>query len=159
MIREDEVEYAGFWVRVGASLIDGLLLMVITLPLIYMIYGAEYWTVESTQIVMGTADAVINYLFPFVAVVALWVYKAGTPGKLVLGITVVDAKTGKNLTPMQAVGRYFAYIVAMLPLMVGIFWVGWDKKKQGWHDKLASTVVIRRKNHIEKVSFESESSR
>jgi uncharacterized RDD family membrane protein YckC len=33
----------------------------------------------------------------------------------------------------------------MLPLCLGIFWVGWDKRKQGWHDKIAGTLVIKEK--------------
>ncbi len=41
------------------------------------------------------------------------------------------------------IGRYFGYYVSILPLMLGIIWVGIDKRKQGWHDKLAGTVVIR----------------
>ena len=58
-------------------------------------------------------------------------------------LKIVDAKTGNKLSVGQAIGRYFAYIPAILPLGLGLIWVGIDKKKQGWHDKLAGTVVIR----------------
>ena len=50
-----------------------------------------------------------------------------------------------KVTSEQNIGRYFAYIPAMLIFMLGIFWIAWDKKKQGWHDKLAKTVVVRNK--------------
>lgn len=123
----------------------------ITLPLLMWIYGAEYWNSENS--VKGLADFILSYVFPFVAVVTFWVYKAGTPGKLVLGLRVVNATSGENITVGQAIGRYLAYFPAMIPLMMGIFWVGWDSKKQGWHDKLAGTVVIRNKNYTEKVQF------
>lgn len=150
-MQNDEIEYAGFWIRAGASLIDGILIMMITLPLLFWIYGAEYWNDEES--VKGLADFMLSYVFPFVATVAFWVYRAGTPGKLVLGLRVVDAQSGEHLGMGQAIGRYLAYIPAALPLMMGLFWVGWDSKKQGWHDKLAGTVVIREKNRIEKVQF------
>ena len=54
----------------------------------------------------------------------------------------------------QCVARYFGYIVAMLPFCVGIIWVAFDKRKQGWHDKLAGTVVIRPKKKTADVAFE-----
>ena len=58
-------------------------------------------------------------------------------------LRIVDAATGNKMTTGQAIGRYFAYTIAILPLCLGLIWVGIDKKKQGWHDKLAGTVVIR----------------
>ena len=57
--------------------------------------------------------------------------------------SIVDAKTGGKPSLGQLVGRYFSYFLSALPLGLGIFWVGWDAKKQGWHDKLAGTLVVR----------------
>jgi uncharacterized RDD family membrane protein YckC len=148
---ENEVEYAGFWIRLGASLIDGILLIMLTYPLLFLVYGSEY--LDSEKMILGTVDLILSWMFPIIGTIAFWAYRAGTPGKLVLGLSVIDAKTGELLTVPQAIGRYFAYIPSMLPLLMGIFWVGWDSKKQGWHDKLAGTVVIRKKNHTEKVVF------
>jgi uncharacterized RDD family membrane protein YckC len=68
-------------------------------------------------------------------------------------LKVVDAVSGEKMSMGQAIGRYFAYIPAMLPLGLGLIWVGIDKKKQGWHDKLAGTVVIR-DTEQESVNFE-----
>jgi uncharacterized RDD family membrane protein YckC len=152
-MQNDEIEYAGFWIRTGATLIDTILFLMITWPLLFMIYGSNYLEISSNSLAIGPAEVVINYIFPFVAAVILWVYKAGTPGKLVLGLRVVDATTGEHLGIGQAAGRYFAYIPSMLALMMGMFWVAWDSKKQGWHDKLAGTVVVRQKNRVEKVQF------
>jgi uncharacterized RDD family membrane protein YckC len=152
-MENDEMEYAGFWVRTGAALIDTVLFIVIAWPLLFAIYGSDYLEISADSLAIGPADVVINYIFPFIAVVILWVSKAGTPGKLVLGLRVVDATSGEHLGMGQAIGRYLAYFPAMLALMMGIFWVAWDSKKQGWHDKLAGTVVIRQKNRVEKVQF------
>lgn len=152
-MENEEIEYAGFWVRSGATLIDTILFLMIAWPLLFMIYGSDYLAMSSNRLAIGPADVLINYIFPLVAVVILWVNKAGTPGKLVLGLRVVDAQSGEHLSMGQAIGRYLAYIPAMIPLLMGLFWVGWDSKKQGWHDKLAGTVVIRQKNRTEKVKF------
>ena len=69
-----------------------------------------------------------------------------TPGRC-LGARIVDAKTGEAPSVAQLVGRYLAYFVSTTPLCLGLIWVGFDRRKQGWHDKLASTVVIRSKRH------------
>jgi len=54
----------------------------------------------------------------------------------------VDAQTGATPSAKQLVGRYFAYLVSTLPLCLGLLWIAVDKRKQGWHDKLAGTVVV-----------------
>jgi uncharacterized RDD family membrane protein YckC len=48
------------------------------------------------------------------------------------------------------VGRYLGYFVSTIPFGLGLFWIGWDKRKQGWHDKLAGTVVIRAPRHSQR---------
>ncbi|HFE31777.1 MAG TPA: RDD family protein, partial [Gammaproteobacteria bacterium] len=72
----------------------------------------------------------------------LWLKFLGTPGKLLLNCQVVDAQSFKPLSIKQAVLRYFAYIVSLLPLGLGFFWIAWDKRKQGFHDKIANSVVL-----------------
>lgn len=79
-------------------------------------------------------------------VILFWLYRQVMPGKMVVAARVVDAETGNTLTVGQSIGRYLAYFVAMLPLFLGIIWVAFDPRKQGWHDKLAGTVVIRPKS-------------
>ncbi|RFA27004.1 RDD family protein [Alkalilimnicola ehrlichii] len=132
--------YAGFWVRTGAAFIDTILLLLVLAPILTWIYGAEYW--YSEQLVHGTWDVVFNYLMPVVVIIAFWIYKSATPGKLAVNIAIVDAKTGGKPSTGQFILRYIGYYVAMLPLFIGIIWVGIDKRKQGWHDKLAGTVVV-----------------
>lgn len=152
MIDETQYEYAGFWVRVGAALIDTVLVAFITIPLLMMVYGSDYWA--SDRLVQGPADFIISYVLPTIAVVAFWVARGATPGKMAIAAQVVDARTGNKLSTGQALGRYFAYYVSTIPLGLGLIWVGFDAKKQGWHDKLAGTVVIRRKAGAAPVSFE-----
>lgn len=149
----DNLAYAGFWVRVGASLVDTLLMLIVIFPILTMIYGQEYWLSESFM--LGTWDFLFNYIFPAIAVILFWSYKSATPGKMAFKLSIVDAKTGEKPTTGQLVGRYFAYYASIIPLLLGLFWVGIDKRKQGWHDKLAGTVVIRNTTP-EPVQFETQ---
>lgn len=140
-MQTEDLEYVGFWPRVGAALIDTLLLLCITVPLVTSIYGRQYWS--STDWIHGPADFLINWLLPAVAVVLFWVYRQATPGKIAVGARIVDARTGDKPGTGQLVGRYLAYYVSIIPFMLGILWVAFDPRKQGWHDKLAGTVVVR----------------
>ena len=149
---ESSQEYVGFWARFGATIIDSILIMLITFPMLYMIYGSQYW--DSEEFILGVPDFIISWIFPFVATVLFWIYKSATPGKMALKAKVVDANTGNIPTVKQSVIRYIGYYISLLPVGLGFFWVGWDKKKQSWHDKLAGTVVIRPVNKgVENVSF------
>ncbi len=91
----------------------------------------------------GPADFLINWLLPAIAVVVFWIYRQATPGKIAIGARIVDADTGGKPSTRQLIVRYLGYYVSMLPLMAGIVWVAFDPRKQGWHDKLAGTVVVR----------------
>lgn len=138
----DTHDYAGFWIRVGASFIDSIIFLALTIPLMYLVYGDAYFASEEFS--LGGFDLTINYVFPFVATILFWMYKAGTPGKLMLKLCVVDDKTGNPPSFNQSLIRYIGYIVSTIPFFLGFFWVGWDKKKQGWHDKMAKTIVVHK---------------
>jgi len=145
-------EYAGFWIRVGAVLIDLVVMLIVLYIPLSFIYGEEYWAGD--KFVYGFWDVMLGYVVPFVATIWFWLRYMGTPGKMATKLRVVDASTGKAMSTAQAIGRYFAYIPAMIPIFLGLIWVGIDKRKQGWHDKLAGTVVIRDRGK-EAVRFES----
>lgn len=139
-MKTQELEYVGFWPRVGASLIDTLLQLAVTMPIIYAVYG-RLSAPERTF--MGIGDFLISFVFPAIAVVAFWVYKSATPGKLAMSARVVDSDTGAPLSVKQSVIRYLGYFVSLIPFGVGFLWVAFDRRKQGWHDKMANSVVIR----------------
>lgn len=138
----ENIKYGGFGVRLLASLIDGFLILFITVPLMLWIYG---WNaiVANDSFVMGSADVVVNYILPFVLYMVAWTKYLTTPGKAALRMRIVDAKTGGEPSLMQFVIRYLGYFLSTLPLFLGFLWVLFDRRKQGWHDKLADTVVIR----------------
>lgn len=152
-MKNDELEYVGFWPRVGASLVDTILLGIIIYPLLTAFYGESYWTSE--EFVKGPLDFLLSWVFPAIAVIMFWVAKQATPGKMAVAAKIVDAKTGNAASTGQLIGRYLAYYLSMIPLFLGFIWVAFDERKQGWHDKLAGTVVVRQKNRQPKpVSFD-----
>lgn len=149
------LEYAGFWIRVWASLIDTFIVCLVTWPLLVFFYGWTYWT--DPGFVKGPFDILISWVLPAVAIILFWVAKQATPGKMAIGAEIVDARTGKKPTNSQMVGRYFGYFVSTIPFCLGFLWVGIDPRKQGWHDKIAGTVVIRKKGGLtQPVHFEDE---
>ena len=143
------VEYVGFWARVGAALIDSLVALVL-LAILAKIFGLD--TVEFN----GDADALLanpqfargqlfQHFLMALLIIACWIKFAATPGKRVIGAVVVDAKTLQPVSPVKAVVRYLGYYVSTIPFCLGLIWVGIDKRKQGWHDKIAGTLVIRKR--------------
>lgn len=136
--------FAGFWRRFGAALIDVLLIMLITFPILIGIYGMSYFDFDKTGFVAGPADFFLSYLLPAIGTMWFWTRYRGTPGKLAMRAYVVDAGTGNSITLRQSFIRYLGYFVSLIPLGLGYLWVAFDPRKQGWHDKLAGTVVVTR---------------
>ena len=152
---DNDLKYVGFWKRTVAVLVDTFLIILVTLPILIWVYGIEYLNNEHME--KGSFDFIINYVFPTIAVILLWKYYQATPGKMIFKATIVDAKTGGKPTLKQWIIRYLGYFVSLLPFGLGYFWVAFDKKKQGFHDKLANTVVVQHKViQPEPVEFETE---
>ena len=137
-----ELVYAGFWRRVWANVIDAVLVGLIVYPIMFAAYGKSY--LESSALVHGPLDFLFSWVLPGIATVLFWMYRQATPGKMAIGARIVDAKTGAKPSTGQFVGRYLAYYLSMAPFLLGFLWVGFDRRKQGWHDRLAGTVVVRR---------------
>ncbi len=84
----------------------------------------------------------IENALPAAATIAFWVFLGATHGKFLFECRVVDARTGRPPGWARATIRYLCYFVSLLPLGLGFLWIAWDKRKQGWHDKLAGTLVL-----------------
>jgi len=154
-VKNSEYKYAGFWIRVGASLIDMFLMALVITPIVIWFYGFNIITYND-NIALDVIDGILNYVLPFIVTILFWFYKSATPGKLFLHMKIVDAKSGKKMNIKQSLIRYFAYLPSILIFMLGILWVAYDRKKQGWHDKIASTVVLVKKKPSDDVSFDDE---
>lgn len=140
---ESDLVYAGFWQRFGAYFLDGFLLYVLTFVLLLVVYGTIY--LDDPSAYWGPASLVISYLVPPFLILTFWINKSATPGKMAIAATIVDARTGGKPSTRQFVIRYFAYGLSLLALGLGYLWIVFDARKQGWHDKLAGTVVVKRK--------------
>jgi uncharacterized RDD family membrane protein YckC len=119
---------AGFFPRLGAYLVD-----VIIVGVLY----AVVWLI---------AGEVVASIVWIVASIAYYIYFEGsptgqTPGKKVLGIRVIDFSTGGPLGHSKAFIRWLGRIPSGICIL-GYLWMLWDKEKQTWHDKIASTVVV-----------------
>jgi uncharacterized RDD family membrane protein YckC len=133
------VEYIGFWPRFGAFVVDSVAVMFLVVPLLVSYFGAAWREAE------GVAYQLINWVPPALAVLLFWHFKSSTPGKMVISAVIVDANTFGKPSTGQLIGRYFGYYVSTLGLCLGHLWIAFDPRKQAWHDKMANTVVIRKR--------------
>ncbi len=146
------MQYAGFWRRFLAYLIDGLILGIVFVALI-VVFGMLGMSAGMASDEMAMA-AVFTMLPLYIAITVLggWLYFAfqesstrqATLGKMAIGIKVTDLE-GNRLSFGRATGRYFAKIVtSLIPFGIGWMLAGWTARKQAIHDMLASTLVICR---------------
>ena len=137
-----EASYVGFWKRLLACIVDNVILLVIILIAALPFYGSEYFQLSHEGKTLAF-DTVFQVVLPTIAAILFWRYRGATPGKILVSARIVDAKTFGPPSIGQLIGRFFAYIVSILPLFFGFLWIAFDKRKQGFHDKLAGTVVIQ----------------
>ena len=141
----DSNQFAGFWIRAVAAIIDTVLMALVVAPILVVVYGPEQLQAMAySGHGGGMVAALFNYVVPALVIIAFWIYRSATPGKMLLKLEIVDAKTGEKPSTGQFIGRYLGYYVSILPLLLGLIWVAFDRRKQGFHDKLAGTVVIRK---------------
>jgi uncharacterized RDD family membrane protein YckC len=136
----DHVAYGGFWIRVLAYLIDGILLTIV--------YGivARLLGIDIFESDWRHYDPLGNLL----SLVIGWLYfallesseRGATVGKMVMGLRVVTSD-GQRLSFMNATGRYFAKILSAIILCIGFIMVAFTDKKRGLHDIIAGTLVIK----------------
>lgn len=144
-------EYAGFWKRLAAAIIDGLIMvpvnLVVQVPFDISPFSPglgpdatiDDFTTYLTRI--GIASAVTFVLtWLYYALMESSKYRA-TLGKLVLGIVVTDMD-GQRISFGRATGRYFAKIISQIILFIGYLMIAFTEKKQGLHDIIADTLVV-----------------
>ncbi len=140
-------QYGGFWRRVGAYLIDIILLGIIS-SILGSVFGIGTTTTE-----LGDMSAAYSYSADDAGSGALSLllgiaYFAGlesssmqaTLGKKLLGMVVTDLD-GNRISFLRALGRYFAKILSAVILFIGYIMVGLTERKQGLHDMIAGTLV------------------
>jgi uncharacterized RDD family membrane protein YckC len=150
------VGYAGFWLRLVAVLIDGILLYFVRM-LLFMPLGLG---MGMRGMFRGHPPQNINDFIPFIglmlriAVISSliqWLYFSlmessswqATLGKKALGLEVTDLE-GRRISFGRATGRYFAKIISTIILFIGYIMAGFTEKKQALHDMIAGTLVLRK---------------
>ncbi len=87
-------------------------------------------------------NASMQFSILFFLIGVCWHFWGATPGKMIARIKIVDAKTEQKISDMQIILRLGGYMMSATFFLLGFLWIGIDKRKQGWHDKFADTVVI-----------------
>jgi uncharacterized RDD family membrane protein YckC len=136
------IRYAGFGIRVVAFILDAIVLGVI---------AAALGPLAGTgQVVQTGAGVSVNYqasgfqtLIGLVYFIGFWAWRGQTPGMMPFNLKVVRADTGEKVDVVRALLRYVGLIISFAVILIGVIWVAFDARKQGWHDKIASTVVVR----------------
>ena len=131
-------DYAGFWQRAAAFVIDALLVVVILTPLMVLGFGVHRISLHPAE---HSWDLLV-FVAIALAVIGFWRYCGATPGKIALGVKIVDAARGAPPSSLRLALRFAGYLVSALPLYLGFLWIAVDRRKQGWHDKIARTIVI-----------------
>ncbi len=168
-----QVKYAGFNRRMMAATVDSILVMILLAPLIDAALLAAYgpMPLSADDFAAKTAEIADPEQARLAAVELLrqsgmvghwlqnafwqwatlsaatgicWFFWAATPGKWLLRLRIEDEKTGAPISEKQIYLRLLGYVVSAVPLFAGFFWISFNKRRQGWHDKLAGTVVVVR---------------
>jgi uncharacterized RDD family membrane protein YckC len=135
--------YAGFWVRFLAIIIDAIVLGLLSAALIPLT-GAEMITTTTNGVVtVNYASNAWSTLIGLIYFVGLWAWRGQTIGMMPFNMKVVGVADGNKIDILRGLLRYVGIIISIIPLFLGLIWAAFDARKQGWHDKIAGTVVIR----------------
>lgn len=129
--------YIGLVRRAAALLLDLALLSFLSSLLGWLLIQ-QYPDAEA---VMHSLGAMLTPLVLPLLVLLWWRFQ-GAPGALLLGQRIVDARSGGRPRLWQVLMRLLGCVLAALPLGLGFLWMLWDTRRQGWHDKLACTLVV-----------------
>jgi len=144
------IRYGGFWIRVVAAIIDAILLGIVVFPVLGILglsIGLAGSQVSMPEIGVHLVRGIVGWVL-FMG--AGWLYEAGlessskqaTVGKMALGLKVTD-EDGRRISFARASARYFSKILSRMILLIGYIMVGFTQRKQGLHDMIAGTLVIR----------------
>jgi len=144
--------YGGFWKRSFAFLVDKMILLFICLIFLFVglsAMSAGFNNIEPEMIM--ERFIIVYYLLTHLLGMLYFTYFHGTtgqtPGKMLFGLQVIQS-SGEKMTPGIAFLRWVGYIFSGLIFYLGFLWIAFDGKKQGWHDKIAGTVVIYRQEEF-----------
>ena len=121
--------FGGFWIRVLAFIVDGILLGIVEAILI--------WALTTTGQEIADVIGIVYFI-------GLWATTGQTVGMVPFGLRVVRNSDGGKITWGNAILRFIGLIVAIVALFIGVVWVAFDSRKRGLHDVIGRTVVVRK---------------
>lgn len=151
------MRYAGWWQRVGAAIIDGLIGAMFSLPgLIMLLAGPKEINFHQNGVdgpgfyrePTGATIGIAVLLYVVGSVVYLTIYcrmlgKGATWGRKATGYRILDARTNQPIGTGRAVGRYFASLLSLMPCYLGVLWPLWDAENRTFHDMIVNTRAVR----------------
>jgi uncharacterized RDD family membrane protein YckC len=140
--------YGGFWIRTLAFIIDGIVISVLTLVLVPLLGtgpNVELVQTDPNYYVLEVeyGSSAFGGLIGLLYFVLFWAVRGQTPGMMPFGLRVVRADDGGNVDIVRSILRYVGLLIGTAALLIGVIWAAFDPRKQGWHDKIAGTVVVR----------------
>ena len=137
------LRYGGFWVRVVALILDVIVLFVLTTALSSLAGSGSVVTNAGGAIAVDYTSSSIGLLVGLAYFVGFWAWRGQTPGMIPFNLQIVMADDGTKVDVVRCLLRYVGLLISFAVLLLGVIWVAFDRRKQGWHDKMASTVVVR----------------
>jgi uncharacterized RDD family membrane protein YckC len=143
--------FAGFWIRLLAFILDIIILGVFSWIFngIWGLASGAGWMGRSATdpftAVTGASwlvGSLVMFLVTVAYIVCFWGWRGQTPGKMILRIKIIRSD-GADIGWGIAALRFLSYIISFLIAFIGCFWVAFDVNKQGLHDKMVDTYVIR----------------
>ena len=135
---EHALEYAGFWLRFGAAVFDIFIILVLLSIFYSLVFTCSAEMTERRIFIVAVVSGVIKIAY----FIGFWIWRGQTPGKMITGIKIIRTDSSP-IEWTHAVLRYFGYIVCCLTLFIGFIWIAVDERKQGLHDKIADTYVVK----------------
>ena len=132
------MDYASRWLRFFAWIIDGVVIAIV----MFILWLAGLVGADSVED-FGASDGLVNALVTFAYYVALTSAFGATLGKMALGMRVTDADGNRPGFGAVVMREVVGKIVSALVILIGFFWILVDDRRQGWHDKIGGTFVVK----------------
>jgi len=158
------VDYAGFWWRLGAMVIDGIILWFVYYVLDglwNLAAGLPWGGITAEMVQEGTTTVplwwlrfALFFLLVLFFYAGFWAWKGATPGKMLFRLKITNFD-GSQISRGTALLRFCGYIISGFIIFIGFFWIAFDGRRQGVHDKIAETFVTRIPTKREMESWKS----
>ena len=141
--RVGQMNYAGFWLRLGGFIIDGLIVFIVTAPLGVWASVSTPWLKAGGYLVAAPFILLsIAFVIGFLYFTLFWTWRGQTPGKMLIRVKVVRTN-GEALSFERAALRFLGIIICFLTIYIGFIIVAFNIQKRGLHDTIADTCVIK----------------